>query len=363
MAQRGRAEHCHHASRPLASRREILAALAALGAGAVLPGSVLAQSDAAKPQRVDVHHHFFPPEYLEPLAFWGKQQGVPGGLQAAQRNWTVARALEEMDRTGVATAVLSVSTPGIWFGDAAGARRMARLCNEFATEMGRDHKGRFGLFAALPLPDVEGSLREIEYALDTLKADGVGLMTSYGDTWPGDPQFRPVFDELNRRKAVVYFHPLAASCCGHLMPGIPPSVIEYPQDTARAVTSLLFNGGFARWHDIRFIFSHGGASVPVLAGRIANSAKARKDLAEFAPEGVDAELKRLHYDTANAAYAPTMAALLALVPASQVLFGSDYPYLTIGQNLDGFGALGLSPAQRRAIDRENAARLMPRWAA
>jgi predicted TIM-barrel fold metal-dependent hydrolase len=328
----------------------------------MLPRAASAQPAAARPYRIDVHHHFFPPDYLEPLEFWGKQQGL-GGLQGVQRSWSTARAIEEMDRTGVATAVLSISTPGIWFGDAAAARRMARLCNEYATEMRKERRGRFGLFASLPMPDVDGALKEIEYALDVLKADGVGLMTSYGDRWPGDPMFRPVFDELNRRKAVVYFHPLAPQCCGSLMPGILPSIVEYPHDTARAVVSLLFNGGFARWRDIRFIFSHGGASVPALSGRIANSAKARKDLAEIAPDGILAELKRLHYDTANAAYPPSMAALLALVPATQVLFGTDYPYLGIGQNLEGFGELGLSPAQRQAIDRDNAVRLMPRWSA
>jgi len=340
------------------SRRHVLAGLSALGASTILPGVAAAQaaSDAA---RVDVHHHFFPPRYLEPLAEWGRRNGF-GGLQAPQREWSVARAVAEMDRTGTAAAVLSISSPGIWFGDKEQARGMARLCNDYAAQMARDHNGRFGLFAAVPMPDVEGTLREIEYALDVLKADGIGLMTSYGDTWPGDPRFVPVLEELNRRKAVAYFHPLAPNCCGSLMPGVPASLVEYPQDTARAVLSLLLNGRLAQFKDIRFLFSHAGGAIPVLAGRIANGSKGRKDLAQIAPEGIDAELKKLHYDTANSAYAPTMAALLAFVPVSQVLFGSDYPYLTIAQNLDGFATLGLGAAERRAIDRGNAERLLPR---
>jgi predicted TIM-barrel fold metal-dependent hydrolase len=199
--------------------------------------------------------------------------------------------------------------------------------------------------------------------LDTLKADGIGLMTSYGDSWPGDPRFAPIFQELNRRKAVVYFHPLAPNCCGGLIPGAPASLIEYPHDTARAVLSLLVNGAFARYTDIRFIFSHAGASIPVLAGRIANGLKNRKNLAEIAPEGVEQQLKKLHYDTANSAYAPTMAALLAFVPVSQVLFGSDFPYLTIGQNVESFEKLGLSVFDVNDIYRFNAIRLMPRVAA
>lgn len=354
--------HAHHSTGCNQSRRQFLASLAAAGASVTLPlaGAAAQMSSTPSPRRVDVHHHFFPPEYREPLAEWGKQQGVAGGLVAPQRDWSVARALEEMDRGEVATAVLSISTPGIWFGDGEQARHMARLCNEFAAGMAREHRDRFGLFASVPMPDVDVTLAEIAYALDVLKADGIGFMTSYGDIWPGDARFKPVFEELNRRKAVAYFHPLAPNCCGKLQPGIPAALIEYPQDTARAVLSLLFSGVFARYRDIRFIFSHAGGPIPALAGRIVNGSKSRKDLADIAPEGIERELRRLHYDTANSASAPAMAALLKLVPASQVLFGSDFPYYTVTQNVDGFAALELGQAQRHAIDRGNAERLMPR---
>ena len=161
--------------------------------------------------------------------------------------------------------------------------------------------------------------------------------------------------------AIVYFHPLAPNCCGNLMPGVPASMLEYPQDTARAVASLMFNGAFARFKDIRFVFSHAGASVPALAGRMINAASRNaKTLAAVGPNGIEAELRKLYYDTANSAYAPTMAALLKLVPLSQVLFGSDYPYL--GQNLESMAQVGLSQAELRAIDRENALALLPRLA-
>jgi predicted TIM-barrel fold metal-dependent hydrolase len=229
--------------------------------------------------------------------------------------------------------------------------------------MAQDHPGRFGSFASVPMPDIEGTLKEIEYALDQLKADGIGMMTSYGDKWSGDPVYAPVFEELNRRKAIVYFHPLAPNCCGNLMPGVPASMLEYPQDTARAVASLMFNGAFARFKDIRFVFSHAGASVPALAGRMINAASRNaKTLAAVGPNGIEAELRKLYYDTANSAYAPTMAALLKLVPLSQVLFGSDYPYLTVEQNLESMAQVGLSQAELRAIDRENALALLPRLA-
>ncbi len=342
-----------------ASRRQVLTALAAVAVGAMLPDhAVRAQMASSGPRRIDTHHHYFPPAYLEPLEAWGKRAGF-GGLQAPQRDWTIARDLEEMDRAGLAMSVLSISTPGIWFGEAEEGRRMARLCNDYAAEMRRDHKGRYGIFANLPMPDVDGALKEIEYALDTLKAEGIGLMTSYGDKWPGDPQFAPVFAELNRRKAVVYFHPLAPNCCGNLMPGVPASLLEYPHDTARAVASLLFNGALARYRDINWLFSHAGGSVPQLAGRIAAGSRGRKDLAEIAPAGILGELKKLHYDTANSAYAPTMAALLAFVPSSQIVFGSDYPYYTVSENVDALAGIDLTAAQRQAIDYANAERLLP----
>jgi predicted TIM-barrel fold metal-dependent hydrolase len=236
---------------------------------------------------------------------------------------------------------------------------MARTCNDFAAEMARDYPGRFGLFATLSMLDIDATLKEIEYVLDTLKADGVGLQTNYGDKWLGDPLYRPVFDELNRRKAVVYVHPLVAACCANLSVGAHPSVIEVPHDTTRTVTSLLVSGGFMRWRDIKWLFSHAGGTIPMLAGRIDAFYARRPNRPEFAPDGIFAELRRLHYDTANATSAPAMAALTKLVPSSQITFGSDYPYFSLDQ-WKNLRALALSEADLAAIESGNAMRLVPR---
>lgn len=319
-----------------------------------------ATQPAATGGRIDTHHHFYPPEYQAAQDAWEDQRKIPHHpLQAA---WTPARMLEVMDEAGIATAVLSLaSIPGVWFdGGPALATRMARLCNEYAAGLRRDHPGRFGHFAALPMLDIDATLAEIAYAFDTLQADGIGLQTNYGDVWPGDPRFRPVFEELDRRKAVVYFHPLVAACCANLSLAIPPAMIEVPHDTTRAVVSLLLGGTFARCRNIKWLFSHAGGTVPMLAGRINSFLGARKDVATFAPEGVEGELRRLHYDTANAAYPGAMAALLKLVPAAQVLFGSDYPYFPPRAQLEALGALGFTAAERRGIERDNAVRLLPR---
>ena len=244
-----------------------------------------------------------------------------------------------------------------------GMRRWARLVNDYAAEMRRDHPGRFGLFAALPMPDVEGSLAEIAYAFDVLKADGVGLMTNFGDTWPGDPVYRPVFEELNRRKAVVYFHPTAPTCCaGGIVPGVHESWAEVVFDTGRAVLSLLINGAFLEFRDIKWIFSHSGGTVPVIAGRTGVLAQHSPRMKEVAPDGVDHELRRLHYETANGYHAANMAALLAYVPVSQVMFGTDYPYVPVTQNVDGL-AKAVSGTDLDAIRSGNALRMFPQFAA
>jgi len=343
------------------SRRQFLASALAVGASAVVPAAPLtaqAPPAPAKPMMVDVHHHTVPPFWFEEVKERIMAQGggriVPNWL-----GWSPQRAVEEMDNNGIATALVSISTPGIWFGDVTQSRRLARQCNDYAAQMARDFPGRFGLFAALPLPDTEGSLREIEYALDVLKADGIGLLTSYGNKWLGDPVFDAVFDEINRRKAVVYVHPGTPACCTGLMPHVPPYLTEFTQDTNRAITSLMYSGSLARLTDTRFIVSHAGGTIPMLAGRIAQLAY-HPHLAEKVPNGVEHELKRLYYEIANSANRPAIAALTALVPMSQIMFGSDFPLVPIPATAGGLDKIGLSAADLQALRRDNAIALLPR---
>jgi predicted TIM-barrel fold metal-dependent hydrolase len=308
--------------------------------------------------RIDTHHHILPPRYLEQER--ERLRGTSHALFPRLVEWTPDRAVETMDRAGIATAVSSISTPGIWFGDAAAARRLARECNEYAARLAGDHKRRFGMFAALPLPDVDASLREIEYALDVLGADGVGLMTNYDDRWPGEPAWAPVFDELERRRAVVYFHPTAAKACTNLLPGLPPATLEFPFDTTRAITSLLLSGTFSRCPHVRFIFSHGGGALPMLAGRLAGFLSVRTDLAARVPNGVLPELRKLYYDVVGVANPVAFGAVRQLAGISQLLFGTDYPFFPPDRTVNGLAELGLGPGDLRAIERDNALALLPR---
>ena len=310
-----------------------------------------------EPHRIDVHHHILPPDYVATV---GDDRIGPLILAGRTPEWTPAMSVEAMDRNGIATAVTSISAPGLWFGDNEESVRLARLCNEYAASIRRDHPGRFGIFASLPLPDVDASLAEIEYALDTLGADGIGLLTSYGDRYPGDPAFAPVFDELDRRGAAVYFHPTNAPC-SQCLPEIPAATLDFPFDTTRAVVSLLYSGTFARCRDIRFIFSHAGGTVPFLAERIARLG-ARPGFKEKVPNGVLPELERLYYDTALSANWLAFRSLLELVAPDKVLFGSDYPFApeaTMTATVKGLIELGLEPEVLRGIERNNALELFP----
>src|SRR6201993_4550108 len=350
------AGRCGHPQCATLARRQFVASAVALGAAAMIPGT---PALAAPATLIDTHHHFYPPEYQK---LWldyedaRKQPHFPG-----QVAWSKEKAVDEMDKAGIRTAVLSIaSTPGVWFDLGADkASQLARDCNDYAAQILRDHPGGFGVFATLAMLDIDKTLKEIEYAFDTLKADGVGLQTNYGDKWLGNAAYKPVFDELNRRKAVVYVHPLVANCCAQLSVGTFPAVIEVPHDTTRTVTSLLLSGGLARWRDISWLFSHAGGTIPMMAGRIDAFYGARPNLKDFAPDGILGELRRLNYDTANATSAPAIAALLKLVPPSKVTYGTDYPYFQLDQMKD-LEQLGLDAADLEAIASENAIKLIPR---
>jgi 6-methylsalicylate decarboxylase len=305
--------------------------------------------------RIDVHHHISPPTYLAALR--ASTLGAPPTM-----GWTLARSIDDMDRAGVARAFTSLTTPAVgpWVGDAGARRRLARECNEYAARLVADHPGRFGMFAALPMPDVDASLGEIAYALDTLHADGIALLTSYRESWLGDAAFAPLLDELNRRRAVVYTHPTTPPGCLGLLPAIPESVIEYATDTSRTIASVVFSGTAARCPQVQMIFSHAGGTMPFLIERFTRLPTLRPELAPRVPDGVLHELRRFHYDIAQSAHPMALGSLLQIVSVSQVLFGTDFPFRTSEEHVTALAACGFTAAQVLAIERDNALRLLPR---
>ena len=306
------------------------------------------------PHRIDVHHHFAPPAWLTQVR--GRDL-----LNKNMSEWTLARSLEDMDKAGVATSVLSITNPGLWFGDAEITRNLARACNEFGADLVQKHPKRLGLFAALPMPDPDAALREIEHAYDTLHADGMHLFTSYGDIWLGNEKFEPVMAELNRRKAVVHVHPTVSDCCKNLIPDVQPSVLEYGTDTTRAMLGIMFSGQAVRYPDIKFIWSHAGGTAPFLAGRIESLLRSLKEREKRLPRGAIHEMRRFFYDIAGASSRPTLSCLTQIVAVSQVMFGTDHP--SAGPSLpivEELATCGFSATDIAAIERENAIRLLPR---
>jgi predicted TIM-barrel fold metal-dependent hydrolase len=357
----------HLSEASLLPRRDFLRGAAAFGAAAFLPLPGQALAAGGKFHRVDWHHHFGPPE-------WKSFMASRNVLYPTWADWSPAQSVQELDKAGVATAMVSITYPGIWLGENVATieatRKLARQCNDFGAKMMADFPGRFGLFAVLPLPDVEGSLREIEYAFDTLKADGVGLLTSYGDKWLGDTSFAPVLEELNRRKAVVFTHANVPSCCTrggsgaqrYLVPGVNNNVIEYGTDTTRAIMSLVVINVNEKYPNLRFSFSHGGGTMPYLIERILG----RKDMASLTdptrPNARLTQLRQFYYDTANANNIVAMTALAKVVGVSQIMFGTDFcyegPVLEQLNDLTNCGAF--TPAQLQSVCYENAVSLIPR---
>jgi predicted TIM-barrel fold metal-dependent hydrolase len=318
------------------------------------------QTPAGKPFRIDVHHHYSPPVWVrESKAGLQKQQRQP--LSDIYDNWSPARSLEAMDRAGFASAAISITNPGVYFGDRAAAVRLARECNEFGARMAADHPGRYGLLGILPLPDLDASLREIEYILDKLKAVGLGLMTNYWDTWLSDEAFWPVLEELNRRRAVVYTHPTTAQCCDELVPKIDRTTIEFGTDTTRLIVSLLNNGAAKRFPQIRWVFSHGGGTMPFLIGRIIGTRAQNLD-APAEPDSELSHLRRFYYDTAAVSNSASLGALKKVVGASQIMYGTDNRGQGDGMQriVDSVQASGVfSAGELQKIERENALQLFP----
>jgi 6-methylsalicylate decarboxylase len=350
------------------------------------------------PGLIDVHHHIVPKQYAKALS----KLGVTKGLGVQLPKWDVQKSLDVMDTHGIATAVVSISAPGVYFSAndrrSAIAKDLARQTNEICAGLMRDHPGRFGAFATLPLPDVDAALDELAYSQDELRLNGVVLLTNYDGYYLGDPRFDQLFAELNRRHTVVFIHPQTppGQHCSHL--DLPEAMLDVCFDTTRTAFSLIVNGVTKNYPDIRFILAHAGGAVPYMAGRVSITAAMLADLNgampaiangvgkiyttlgredrmpgqlsyylrfkdNALPEGPDYFLSRFYYDTALAASPHCFSSLLTVTDSSHVLFGTDYIFATGAavpatiagvHNYEKFTDVDL-----RAVERENALSLFP----
>lgn len=313
--------------------------------------------------RIDVHAHFLPECYLHALKKAGMET-LDGGFPIPA--WSEEAALQVMDRRGIATAMISLSSPSTHFLPVEEKPRLAREVNDVGADLMARHPDRFGFFASLPLPDIEASLAEMARALDVLGADGIILETNIGGEYLGSPRFAPIFAELNRRRATVFLHPTSPACFEALGLGRPAPLLEFPLDTTRTIVDLLYARTLQTHPDVKVIVPHGGAALPALVARIAAFANVQVIAQRPASEQeVFETLERLYYDLALSAHPIPLAALRRLAPISQILFGSDWPFTPepgVARNIQQLEAAELTEADARAIARENAERLFPRMA-
>jgi len=328
------------------TRRAVLAGFGA-GAAAMTLSSLAADPEVTSSARVvDVHAHYYPPAL--------KALGLPTPMNA----WSLERHMEEMDKAGVARSMLSLTTPGITQGGSEG-RALVRASNEYAAKLRGDYPGRFGFFTCVQLDDLDGSLKEIEYGFDVLKAQGVGLFTSYSNRWLGDSYFDPVFSELERRKAVAYIHPTAPACCNRLIPELPDTLIEYGTDTTRAIASYIYRGAARRFPNVKMIWSHAGGTMPFLVERFDGADRSEGAKAQ-APEGFRVTAGRFFYDIAQSSNPVATVALRRVIPVSQVVFGSDYPFRTPAEHVKALEQGGVfSRSELQDLYRGNLQRALP----
>ena len=298
---------------------------------------------------IDTHHHILPTFYVEAVGTG------PIFLSGSVLSWSPEEDLEAMEKNDIATAVVSISNPGIAVKDRKKAAAPARRCNDYAKQMSVDHKGRFDAFAAMPMPDIAATLSEVKYVLDELKVAGVGLLTNYGGLYLGDPHFDPVLAELDARNAVVFVHPTRSPNppLGSLL---YPPLVEFPHDTMWAIASMIVRGAFSKYSRIKFIFAHAGGTMLSIGDRF----QILKD-----PSGAAATdlLKRCHFDLALSASPLVVPSLISFVGSDQILFGSDLPFMPQPYLSPMIGYLGTFESEHRdvfpLIERDNAIKLLP----
>lgn len=309
---------------------------------------------------VDVHAHFVTDRYVAA----GRAAGIehPDGMPA-WATWNVEEHLDLMRRGGIEKSYLSVSSPGVHFGDDAAARALAREVNECGAGLRAERPDRFGHFASLPLPDVDGSLAEAAYALDVLGSDGVTVESNHHGSYLGDPRFEPLWEDLDRRGAVVFVHPTSPQHADEISGGRPRPMAEFLFDTARTASDLLFRGALVRHPGIRWILTHGGGVLPLLADRLELFSAAFGTGPEGAPGAVE-QLGRLWYDMAGTPFPRQVPAFEAAFGTERLLYGSDYCWTPVDAVLGQIASVDAAPRPSaggtwRDLTTRNARRLFP----
>ncbi len=312
---------------------------------------------------VDVHSHFLTDRYVQAA----KDAGivVPDGMPGWPV-WDVAQHLDLMDQSGIATSLLSISSPGVSFGDPAATSALARHVNDAGAEIRRDHPARFGHFASLPVLDVDAALNELEYATSQLGSDGVTVETNTGGTYVGDARYKPLLAELDRRRTPVFVHPTSPPNYETVSLGLPRPMLEFLFDTTRTVADLVFTGRLQQYPNIPWIFTHGGGALPLLTQRMelfrlgGFESEDNEDPVGPVPDQVG----RLWFDMAGTPFPYQIPALTTAFGSKSLVYGSDYcftPSIGVTVQVDSIDAARQPDGDTwRALTTRNAHRLFPR---
>ena len=310
--------------------------------------------------RIDVHHHLLTDFYIKAQ----QKAGISGTAYRGFPEWTPQHSLSVMENEGIATTILSFTSPGIWFGDMSETKMLACQCNDYLANLSEHFPGRFGGFAFLPLPNIDAAIEEISRIYKELSLDGITLLTSVDNKYIGHPYFEPVFSELNRHKAVVFIHPCYPPGTEADGWDIPRMLIDYPFETTRVAINLILKGVLVRYPDIKFILSHAGGTLPFLAHRVSIFDKMTQFKENYS-EGALNYLKRFWFDTALSGNKVPLSGLTSVADKTQILFGTDYPYISsdvVAKETAGFDTWeGFTEAEHLAVNRCNAELLFPRF--
>lgn len=306
-------------------------------------------------KRIDVHQHVIPPFWAEELS---KHGGDPSGWNSPE--WSPEQAIQFMDENQIATGILSLTAPSVTGWQGQSMIDMARKVNEYTAGLVQKMPARFGNFATLPLPDIDASLKEISYSYDYLGVDGVVLMTNYQGIYLGDESFRPLWEELDRRSAVVFIHPAKPPMPA--IPGMPGPVIDYPMDTTRTAVHMVINGVVRRYNKIKVILSHAGGFLPYASHRFAELLPGLHP--ELSKKELIDDMRNFYFDTALSGSSVALNSLLAFAKSGHVLYGSDFPYAppsvstSFTNDLDNYSRY--TGDQLNKINRLNGLHLFPR---
>ena len=318
-----------------------------------------------KPCFIDVHHHCVLPEYEAALV----RSGASDPSKPLRKNSSAAEAAASMATLGIEAAIVNpLSVAGVHHGDDANARYLCRSVTDALAKFAQAAPGKFGFFAPLPSPDIDGALAHMEYALDTLGADGLILLSQQNGIYVGDTRGEPLWAELDRRGAVVFVHPARPAFIDEFTSKIWGSIIEYPFETTRVASFLIYNEFMRKYPNIKWILAHAGGCLPYLSFRLHLMEEqdiAKPEFSKRVPEGAVGYVKQFYYETAISGAAPALAGLTAVTDPSHILFGSDWPYIhretvemqTVNlRSWDGF-----TPETYAAMERNSALALFPRF--